>query len=445
MFQNLTSRLTGVFDDISRQSKLSEADVDAALREIRLALLEADVHFKVAKKFLKRVRVRAVGTEVSKALNPGQQVVKIVNEELVETLGNAERLNLSGQPPRVIMLVGLQGAGKTTMSAKLAARLRKQGQKPLLVAADPYRPAAADQLETLGGQIDVPVFRGADSPPILAEKAVAHARSIGLDVVILDTAGRLQIDESMMQEVASIKEKTQPGEVLLVADAMTGQEAVEIATGFNEAVGITGLVLTKVDGDSRGGAAISMRAVTGVPIKFLGTSEKLDGLEVFTPERLANRILGLGDVVGLIEKAEEAFDEQQAARLEEKLRKAEFDLEDFLEQLRQIKKMGSVTSLIGMVPGMNRAAADLDEEEVDKQFRRTEAIITSMTRHERQNPKVMNASRKRRVAAGSGTSVQEVNRLLKQFRNMQDMMKRMARGGRKGKRAAMDMFGGGFG
>ncbi len=445
MFQNLTSRLTGVFDDISRQSTLSEADVDAALREIRLALLEADVHFKVAKKFLKRVRTRAVGTEVSKALNPGQQVVKIVNEELVETLGTAERLNLSGQPPRVIMLVGLQGAGKTTMSAKLAARLRKQGQKPLLVAADPYRPAAADQLETLGEQIDVPVFRGPELPPILADNAVKHARSLGLDVVILDTAGRLQIDESMMQEVASIKEKTQPNEVLLVADAMTGQEAVEIATGFNDAVGITGLVLTKVDGDSRGGAAISMREVTGVPIKFLGTSEKLDGLEVFTPERLANRILGLGDVVGLIEKAEEAFDEKQAAELEQKLRTAQFDLEDFLEQLRQIKKMGSVTSLLGMVPGLNRAAQELDEEEVDRQFRRTEAIITSMTRHERQNPKVMNASRKRRVAAGSGTSVQEVNRLLKQFRNMQDMMKRMARGGRKGKRAAMDMFGGGFG
>lgn len=439
MFETLSGKLQNVFQELTRRGKLSEADVDVALREIRVALLEADVHFKVVKDFLGRVRTRAIGREVSRALNPGQQVIKIVNDELIATLGEPEALQLSGQPPRVVMLVGLQGAGKTTMAAKLARQLRSSaGFKPLLVAADPYRPAAIDQLQTLGAQIDVPVFTGAEAPPELAANAVKHAASMGHTLVILDTAGRLQIDDDMMAEVAAIRERTGPDEVLLVADAMVGQESVRIAEGFHSRIGLTGLVLTKVDGDARGGAAISMRAVTGVPIKYLGTGEKIGDLERFSPERLSSRILGMGDVLGLIEKAEAAYEETEARELERKFRKAEFDLEDFLEQMRKVHEMGPVGQLLDMVPGMGRMTAQVDPQQMDKQFRQMEAIISSMTPHERRNPRVMNASRKRRVAAGSGTEVQMVNRLLRQFRDMQKMMKQMTKRG-KGRRG-MPMF-----
>jgi signal recognition particle subunit SRP54 len=437
VFRNLSEKLQNVFKDITRRGKLTEADVDAALREVRMALLEADVNFTVVKDFLARVKARAVGAEVSKALNPGQQVIKIVHEELITTLGEPGKLNLSGQPPRTIMLVGLQGAGKTTMAAKLARWLRSQGHRPMLVAADPYRPAAAEQLKILGAQIDVPVFSGPESPPDLCAKAVQHAADIGHTVVILDTAGRLQIDPAMMAEVAAIKERTTPDEVLLVADAMTGQEAVRIADGFNKQAGLTGLILTKVDGDARGGAAISMRSVTGVPIKFLGTSEKIDGIEAFAPDRLSGRILGMGDILGLIEKAEATFDLQETQKAQERLTSGEFTLEDFRDQLRQIKKMGPLGQLMEMVPGMGKLAGQVDQQDVDRNMRRIEAIINSMTSHERRNPQVLNASRKRRVAAGSGTSVQEINQLVKQFRDMQKMMKQI---GRTKGRGLPDMF-----
>ncbi len=437
MFKNLSDKLQNVFKEISRRGKLSEADVDTALREVRLALLEADVNFTVVKEFLARVRERAIGAEVSRALNPGQQVIKIVHEELIATLGEPGKLNLSGQPPRVIMLVGLQGAGKTTMAAKLARWLRTQGYKPVLVAADPYRPAAADQLKTLGAQIDVPVFSGPEMPADLCAKAVKHAADVGYTVVILDTAGRLQIDTMMMSEVLAVKERTTPDEVLLVADSMTGQEAVRIADGFNKKLGLTGLILTKVDGDARGGAAISMRAVTGVPIKFLGTSEKIDGLEAFAPERLSGRILGMGDMLGLIEKAQTAFDAQEVLKAQEKLTSGEFTLEDFRDQMRQIKKMGPLGQLLEMVPGMGQMAGQIDQKDLDRSLSRTEAIINSMTPHERYNPQVLNASRKRRVAAGSGTSVQEINQLVKQFRDMQKMMKQL---GRNKGRGMQDLF-----
>ncbi|MBM4422003.1 MAG: signal recognition particle protein [Chloroflexi bacterium] len=437
MFRNLSDKLQNVFKELTRRGKLTEADVDVALREVRMALLEADVNFVVVKDFLARVKARAVGAEVSRALNPGQQVVKIVHEELIATLGEPGKLNLSGQPPRTIMLVGLQGAGKTTMAAKLARWLRSQGQKPMLVAADPYRPAAAEQLKTLGAQIDVPVFTGPESPPDLCANAVRHAADIGHTVVILDTAGRLQIDPAMMAEVASIKERATPNEVLLVADAMTGQEAVRIADGFNKQVGLSGLILTKVDGDARGGAAISMRSVTGVPIKFLGTSEKIDGIEAFAPERLSGRILGMGDILGLIEKAESAFSAQEAQKAQEKLVSGEFTLEDFRDQMRQIKKMGPLGQLMEMVPGMGKIAGQMNQQDLDNSLKRVEAIINSMTRHERVNPQVLNAGRKRRVAAGSGTSVQEINQLVKQFRDMQKLMKQI--GKTKG-RGLPDMF-----
>jgi signal recognition particle subunit SRP54 len=425
VFRNLSDKLQNVFQNLNRRGKLSETDVDAALREVRMALLEADVNFTVVRDFLARVKERAIGAEVSRALNPGQQVIKIVHEELITTLGEPGKLNLAGQPPHTIMLVGLQGAGKTTMAAKLARWLRMQGHKPLLVAADPYRPAAVDQLQTLGKQIDVPVFTGPDAPPELCAKAVKHAESIGYTVVILDTAGRLQIDASMMGEVASVKTKTAPAEVLLVADAMTGQEAVRIADGFNKQIGLTGLILTKVDGDARGGAAISMRAVTGVPIKFLGVSEKIDGLEVFAPDRLSGRILGMGDMLGLIEKAEQAFDAKEAQKAQEKLVSGEFTLEDFRDQLRQVKKMGPLGQVMEMIPGMGRMAGQVDQGQLDKGMVRLEAIINSMTSYERHNPQVLNASRKRRIAGGSGTSVQEINQLVKQFREMQKMMKQL--------------------
>ncbi len=434
MFDNLSDKLQDVFDNLGRKGRLTEADVDKALRQVRLALLEADVNYKVVKDFIARVKTRAVGADVMHSLSPAQQVIKIVHEELINTLGEAEPLNLSGNPPHVIMLVGLQGSGKTTTAAKLAKRLRKQGQRPLMVAADTYRPAAVKQLEVLGEQLDIPVHsEGVEPPPPeIVNRALRRARQEARTVVIIDTAGRLTIDEQMMDELVKIKTLSHPNEVLLVADAMTGQEAVRVATDFHEQVGLTGLILTKVDGDARGGAAISMRAVTGVPIKFIGVSEKLDGLEAFYPDRMASRILGMGDVLTMIEKAEEVMDKEDAARMEKKLRKGEFDLDDFLKQMRQVRKMGSLTSIMGMIPGMGRMAKEIDQEATDKQLRHIEAIISSMTMEERHNPRVINASRKRRIASGSGTSVQDVNELLSQFRQMQRLMKQLQSGKRSG-------------
>lgn len=428
MFESLSDRLQGIFDRLGKRGILTEQDVDVALREVRVALLEADVNFKVVKDFLARVRERAIGAEVHKSLTPGQAVVKIVHEELLKTLGEGGRLDLGGPPPRVIMLVGLQGAGKTTLAAKLALRLRSDGRKPLMVACDTYRPAAITQLETLGKQLNIPVFSESDKvpPPQIAQHAIQKAVQTASDIVIIDTAGRLQIDERMMAEVEEIKAKVKPAEVLLVADSMTGQEAVNIADTFNKRVGITGLVLTKVDGDARGGAAISMRAVTGVPIKFLSAGEKPDALEPFYPDRLASRILGMGDVLTLIEKAQAQFDETQAAEAAEKMMTARFDLEDFLNQIQQIKKMGPLNDLLGMIPGMKDLTKQMPADMTEKQMKRVEAIISSMTRDERREPDLLNASRKRRVAKGSGTSVQEINQLLTQFREAQKMMKQLA-------------------
>jgi signal recognition particle subunit SRP54 len=442
MFENLTDKLQAVFRRLGKRGILREADVDEVLREIRLALLEADVHYKVVKGFIARVRERAIGAEVTKSLSPAQQVVKIVHEELVNTLGEPGRLELKGPVPYVIMLVGLQGSGKTTTVAKLARYLKQGGHLPLMVAGDTYRPAAIKQLEVLGRQLELPVHsEGLNmSPPQICAHGVREARQRGYDVVVLDTAGRLQIDQEMMVELEAVKQAVRPVETLLVADAMTGQEAVSVATGFHERVGLTGLVLTKVYGDARGGAAISMRSVTGVSIKFLGTGEKTDALEVFHPDRLASRILGMGDVLTLIERAESAFDQEQAERMERKLREASFDLEDFLEQLQQVRKMGSLSQMLEMVPGLGRLSQDVSPEVTDRQFRRVEAIVLSMTPEERRKPRILDASRKRRIARGSGTSVQEVNALLKQFRQMQRMMKQLGKG-KRGMRGLMRMFG----
>lgn len=431
MFESLGSRLQSVFDTLQRRGKLTEADVDKAMREVRLALLEADVNFKVVKNFVSRVRERAVGHEVMRSLSPGQQVVKIVHDELINTLGEPGRLNLGLQSPAVIMLVGLQGAGKTTMAGKLALYLRKQGRRPFLVGADVYRPAAIDQLQTLGRQLDIPVYdEGTDADPVkVCINGVKQAQRTGATTVILDTAGRLNINEMMMDEIRTIKSKVEPIETLLVADAMTGQEAVRVATDFNNAVAITGLIMTKVDGDARGGAAISMREVTGVPIKFLGTGEKLSEVEVFHPDRLANRILGMGDVMTLIEKAQTEMDQEEAQKAGQRLLKGEFTLDDFMKQMQQVRKMGPIGQLLEMIPGMNKMTKDVDLSGAEKDMKRIEAIIQSMTPQERKDPKILKASRKRRVAAGSGTSVQEVNALLKQFQEMQKMMKQL-RGGR---------------
>lgn len=437
MFESLTDKLQGVFDRLARQGKLSENDVNVALREVRLALLEADVNFKVVKEFIDRIRARAVGKEVMDSLTPAQQVVKIVHEELIELLGNAAPLNLSGQPPHVIMLVGLQGAGKTTMAAKLALRLKKNGQRPLLIAADIYRPAAIKQLEILGKQIDVTVHsEGTSVPaPTIAKNGLRLAREKAYTTIIMDTAGRLQIDDQMMQELEQIRMLARPAEVLLVVDAMTGQEAVNVAEGFNKRVPITGLIMTKIDGDARGGAALSVRQVTGVPIKFLGTGEKLADIEPFQPDRLAGRILGMGDVLSLIERAQDQITEEDAAAMEKKLKEGDFDFEDFLEQLRQLKKLGPLTDILGMIPGINRMVKDIDMGAAEDNLKTTEAIINSMTRKERRMPDLLNASRRRRIAAGSGTTVQDVNQLVKQFREMQKMMKQMGiMGGGKGKR-----------
>jgi len=434
VFENLTDRLNGVFKQLSRRGKLSESDVDAAMREVRLALLEADVHFSVVKDFIARVRERAVGYEVSKALNPAQQVIKIVNEELIATLGEPERLNLSGPKPRLIMLVGLQGSGKTTAAGKLARLLRSQGERVMLVAADPYRPAAVTQLETLGERLSVPVFSEEGvAPPDLALHARQKAELGGFTVLILDTAGRSQLDDQLMDELTAISGRVEPSEVLLVVDAMTGQEAVNIAIGFRDSVQLTGLVLTKMDGDARGGAAISIRSVTGVPIKFLGTGEGLEAIEVYDPDRLSSRILGMGDMLGLIERAEATFDEQTAREQAERMISGEFTLEDFADQLRQVRSMGPIGQLMDMLPGgMGQIANKVDPQDAERQLKKTEAIISSMTRGERRNPKVLNASRRRRIARGSGTNVQDVNRLMKQFKQAQRMFKGLRKSGMRG-------------
>lgn len=455
VFESLTDKLQSIFDNLARQGKLSESDVNVALREVRLALLEADVNFKVVKEFIERIRTRAVGKEVMESLTPAQQVVKIVHDELIELLGKPAPLNTSGQPPHVIMLVGLQGAGKTTMAAKLALRLRKSGQRPLLVAADIYRPAAIQQLEVLGRQIEVPVHSEGTNVPAatIARNALKLAKEKAYTTVILDTAGRLQIDDQMMQELEQVRMVARPSDVLLIVDAMTGQEAVRVAEGFNERVAITGLIMTKIDGDARGGAALSVRQVTGVPIKFLGTGEKLPDLEPFQPDRLAGRILGMGDVLSLIERAQESINEDDARDMERRLQEGQFDFEDFLDQLRQIKKLGPITDILGMIPGMNRMAKDIDSQEAEGSLKKTEAIINSMTMQERRHPDVLNGSRRRRIATGSGTTVEDVNMLVKQFREMQKMMKQMGimGGGSKKKRKGqrngiprnfMNMFGG---
>jgi signal recognition particle subunit SRP54 len=434
VFENLTERLNNVFTQLRRRGKLSAADVDTAMREVRLALLEADVNYGVVKDFIARVRERAVGAEVSKALNPAQQVIKIVHEELITTLGNPERLNLSGARPVVLMLVGLQGSGKTTAAAKLARQLRASGERVMLVAADPYRPAAVKQLETLGEKLGVPVYSEAGvKPPDLAAHALDIAQKGGNTVLILDTAGRSQLDNTLMDELTAIAKKVQPVETLLVVDSMIGQEAVNIAKGFREAIPLTGLILTKMDGDARGGAAISIHSVTGVPIKFIGTGEALDALEVYDPGRLASRILGMGDVLGLIEKAEAAFDQQQTQQDAERLLAGEFSLEDFANQLKQVLKMGPISQVLEMLPGgMGQLARQIDPKDAENQLKMTEAIISSMTPHERHRPDVLNASRRRRIATGSGTEVQDVNRLIKQYREAQRMFKNIKKSGMRG-------------
>ncbi len=437
MFDSLSDRLNAVFSKLTGKGKLSEKDVDEALREVRVALLEADVNFKVAKAFIARVRERAVGKEVLESLTPGQQVIKIVNEELITMLGSDQKkLARADLPPTVILLVGLQGAGKTTTASKLALHLRRGGQKPLMVAADPYRPAAVAQLETLGKQLDIPVYSDETTKNVedICRQAMKRAREIDATTVILDTAGRLHIDEELMNELERVKKALTPTEVLLIADAMTGQEAVRIAEEFNSKVGLTGVILTKMDGDARGGAALSLTQVTGVPIKFVGMGEKADAIEPFYPDRMASRILGMGDMLTLIEKAQENFDAKKALELEQKVRKSKFDLEDFLDQLQQIKKMGSLSQIIDMIPGMSKLTRQLPANtDIDGgQLKKIEAIVLSMTPKERQNPEIIDGSRKKRIARGSGTTPQDINQLLNQFKQMQKMMKQMSSGKMRG-------------
>jgi signal recognition particle subunit SRP54 len=451
MFESLSKRLEGVFTSLSGKGKLTEADVDEAMREVRLALLEADVSLKLVRQFVERVKAKAIGAEVLGSFSPAQQVLQIVNEELVEMLGGSEgknKLDLGGQPPNVIMLVGLQGSGKTTTAAKLANYLRKQGQRPLMVAADMYRPAAVHQLQTLGKQLTIPVYAepAGANPVDICVHGVEYARDQAATVVILDTAGRLNIDERMMQEVMSIRQRVQPREVLLVADAMTGQEAVRVADDFNKAVSLTGMILTKMDGDARGGAALSIRSVTGVPIKFMGVGEKTDALEPFYPDRLASRILGMGDVLSLIERAQETIDQEEAMKAQAKLQQGKFDLEDFLNSMRQLKRMGSLRSVMEMIPGFNKLVGDADIEEAleGDQLKHVEAIILSMTLQERHNPDIINGSRRKRIARGSGSTPQDVNQLLDQFNQMRTMMRQVSSG--KGPWAKMArQFGGGGG
>ena len=432
IFSGLTDKMNQALRSFRNKGKLTEADVKAGMREVKLALLEADVNFKVVKDFVKAVEARAVGAEVMESLVPSQQIIKIVNEELTALMGGScERLNFSNRPPSIIMMVGLQGSGKTTHCAKLAKLLKSQGKRPLLVACDVYRPAAVKQLQVVGAQIDVPVFSidGCTDPVKIANEGIEHAKKHGHDVVFLDTAGRLHIDEALMQELKTIKQTVQPQEILLVVDAMTGQDAVNVASSFNELLDITGVVMTKLDGDTRGGAALSIRHVTGKPIKFIGTGEKLDAIEPFYPDRMASRILGMGDVLSLIEKAEAAFDEKKARELEEKLRRSEFTLNDFLEQFRQVKGMGNLDQMISMLPGINKAK--LKDVSIDeRQLARTEAIMLSMTEQEREHPEIISASRRRRIAAGCGQKVEDVNRLLKQYEQTRQMMKQFS--GKKG-------------
>ncbi|MBE6563501.1 MAG: signal recognition particle protein [Ruminococcaceae bacterium] len=426
MLESLSEKLTNAFKKFRNKGKLTEKDVKEGMREIKLALLEADVSFKVVREFIKKVTERAVGADVLESLVPAQQIVKIVNEELIELMGKSQaKLEISSKPPTVIMMCGLQGAGKTTHSGKLAGMYKKQGKNPLLVACDIYRPAAIKQLQVVGEQLGIPVFEmGQISPVEIAREAIKYAKAKGHDMVFLDTAGRLHVDEVLMEELHKIKEETNPTEILLVVDAMLGQDAVNVAESFNNLLDITGVILTKMDGDTRGGAALSVRFVTGKPIKFVGTGEKLDMIEPFYPDRMASRILGMGDVLSLIEKAEQAFDEKQALELEKKLRENTFTLTDYLEQFRQIKNMGPIENLMGMLPGIKPGA--LKDAKIDeKAMGRTEAIILSMTPREREKPDLINGSRKKRIAAGSGTSVEEVNRLLKQFEQMNKMMRQL--------------------
>jgi signal recognition particle subunit SRP54 len=435
MFENLSARLQDVFGNLRNRGRLTEKDVDAALREVRMALLEADVNFKVARDFTARVRERAVGEEVMKSLTPAQQVIKIVMSELTELMGGtAAKISFAPRPPTVIMLVGLQGSGKTTSCAKLANLLRKQGHKPLLVAGDVYRPAAIKQLQVLGGQLGIEVFSMGDKtdPVDIAAAAVERGKSMGYDVVILDTAGRLHIDDEMMEELGRIKSRVNPTEILLVVDAMTGQDAVNVSSMFNERLGIDGIIMTKLDGDARGGAALSVRAVTGKPIKFVTTGEKLDAVEQFHPERMASRILGMGDVLTIIEKAQDAFDAEQAMKMEEKLRKQEFTLEDFLSQLQDVRKMGPIDQLLGMIPGLGKSKALKGVAIDEKDLARVEAIVRSMTPAERRNPGIIDGSRKRRIAAGSGVRVQDVNALLKQFEQTRKMLKQFGDAAKRG-------------
>ncbi|MBQ9692372.1 MAG: signal recognition particle protein [Clostridia bacterium] len=441
MFQSLTDKLSEAFKKFRNKGKLTEADVKAGMREIKLALLEADVNFKVVRDFIKTVTERAVGSEVLESLMPAQQIVKIVNEELTALMGGSNsKLTIAPKPPTVVMMCGLQGSGKTTHTGKLALMYKKQGKHPLMVACDVYRPAAITQLKTLGEQIDVPVFAMGDkiSPVEIAKAAIEHARKNGNDMVFLDTAGRLQIDEVLMDELKNIKEAVEPTEILLVVNSMIGQESVNVSETFNNLLDITGVILTMLDGDTRGGAALSIRCVTGKPIKFVGTGEKMDAIEPFHPDRMASRILGMGDILSLIEKAEQAFDQKKAEEMEKKLRESSFTLEDYLEQFKQVKEMGSMDQLMGMLPGVK--PSQLQDAKIDpKQIDRMEAIILSMTKKERVNPAILNGSRKKRIAAGSGTSVEEVNKLLNQFNQVNKLMKQMASGKMNG------MLGGMFG
>ena len=443
-FEGLSDKLSAAFKRLRSKGKLTEADVKEAMREVRLALLEADVNYKVAKDFTAAVTERAVGAQVMESLTPAQMVIKIVNEELTALMGGeAARLASASHPPCIVMMCGLQGAGKTTHAAKLGKWLKGQGHRPLLVACDIYRPAAIKQLQVVGGQAGVPVFEMGTADPVdIARKAVAHARDYGNDYVILDTAGRLHIDEQLMDELKKIKAAVSPQEILLVVDAMTGQDAVNVASVFNEALGIDGVMLTKLDGDTRGGAALSVRAVTGKPIKFAGVGEKLSDLEVFHPERMASRILGMGDVMSLIEKAQQQFDNKQAEELARKMQQEKFDMNDMLEQLRQIRKMGDLKGMLGMLHGVGKQLQDVDIDE--SQFGRVEAIILSMTPAERGKPELINPSRKRRIAAGSGVKVEEVGRLLKQYESMRKMMKQLKGMGKKGARGLFRMGGRGI-
>ena len=423
-FEGLSDKLNNVFKKLKSRGKLTESDVKEAMREVRLALLEADVSYKVVKDFVKKVTERAVGEEVLASLTPAQQVIKIVNDELVSLMGDSNsRINLASKPPTVIMMCGLQGSGKTTHAAKLAKLLKKEGHRPLLAACDVYRPAAINQLQVVGQKADVKVFEmGQIDPVIIAKQALAYAKDYGHDILIIDTAGRLHIDEALMEELVKIKEETQPTEIMLVVDAMTGQDAVNVAKAFDDAVGITSVLMSKLDSDTRGGAALSVLAVTGKPIKYVGMGEKLDDFEQFHPERMASRILGMGDVLTLIEKAENVISQKDAEKLTQKFKENKFDMDDLLDQMKQIRKMGSMKSIIGMLPGVGDKLKDVDVDE--SQLGRIEAIITSMTKAERAKPSIINPSRKKRIAAGSGTRVEDVNRLLKQFDQMQQVMKK---------------------